>query len=177
MHPSRGFSRCRAAAIAFLAAGLAQGAGREPELARVESLVVDATNAYRAKEGAPRVERDARLDATAHEFASYLAKTGKLDHDADGSTPFERARRHGYDFCLLSENIAYQFDTRGFSTQELARLFTEGWKNSPGHRKNMLDRGATQGAVAVARAPREGYYYAVQMFGRPRTARGCAARD
>jgi uncharacterized protein YkwD len=42
----------------------------------------------------------------------------------------------------------------------------EGWKRSPGHRRNLLAREATQTGVAVARSD-QGYYYAVQLFGRP----------
>ncbi|HEY4261398.1 MAG TPA: CAP domain-containing protein, partial [Schlesneria sp.] len=46
---------------------------------------------------------------------------------------------------------------------------TEGWKHSPGHRKNMLDRDVTETGVAVAWSKETGHYYAVQMFGRPKS--------
>ena len=44
----------------------------------------------------------------------------------------------------------------------------EGWERSAAHRKNMLDRDATEIGVAVAHSPRTGRYYGVQVFGRPR---------
>ncbi|HEY4999012.1 MAG TPA: CAP domain-containing protein, partial [Usitatibacter sp.] len=90
-------------------------------------------------------------------------------HEADASTPSARARQQGYEYCIVSENIAYEYDSEGFTTPALARLFLEGWKRSPEHRRNMLDRGVTETAVAVARSERNGYYYAVQMFGRPKS--------
>src|SRR5262249_11269618 len=63
----------------------------------------------------------------------------------------------------------YQYNSRGFTTDELARGFFEAWKNSPGHRKNMLDPDVTETGVAIAHSDKSGYYYAVQMFGRPKS--------
>jgi hypothetical protein len=68
---------------------------------------------------------------------------------------------------MVSENIAYQFRTSGFPTDKLAKNFTEGWKNSPGHRKNMLEPDVTQTGVAIAQSENTGVFYAVQLFGRP----------
>ena len=79
----------------------------------------------------------------------------------------ERARRHGYAWCFIAENIAYQYDSRGFATESLAHGIVEGWKKSAGHRRNLLAREATHTGVAVARSEKTGYYYAVQLFGRP----------
>src|SRR5262249_45324930 len=57
----------------------------------------------------------------------------------------------------------------GFTTDELASKFVEGWKNLPPHRKNMLNPDVTETGAAVARSAETGYYYAVQMFGRPKS--------
>jgi uncharacterized protein YkwD len=141
-----------------------------PDLPAVASLVVSGTNDFRRGESRDAVEVDSHLEAAAQAFASFIASSGKFDHDADGATPADRARRHGYDYCLVAENLAYQFNSAGFSTADLARRLVEGWKKSPGHRKNLLERDVVHTAVAVAASPREGHYYAVQMFGRPRSA-------
>jgi uncharacterized protein YkwD len=138
--------------------------------ARVDELVVQQTNDFRRSEGRPPLERDDGLGRIAREFVSFIARTGKYSHEADGSTPSGRARRGGYDFCLISENLAYQYNSTGFTTRELAKKLVEGWKNSAGHRKNMLDRDALHTAVAVGRGEKNGYYYAVQLFARPRSA-------
>jgi uncharacterized protein YkwD len=151
----------------------AADAQRHPDVARVEALVIDGTNEFRRHEHLQAVERNARLDEAAREFAAFLARTGKFDHDADGRTPSDRARAHGYDLCLIAENISYEFNSADFETRDLARRFVEGWKSSPGHRKNMLKGDATEIAVAVARGAANGppRYYAVQLLGRPKSAR------
>lgn len=138
------------------------------DVSAVAARVVEATNRHRAAHGIPRVEANDALAAAAREFAAFMAKSDKFGHEADGRTPPERAGRHGYDYCFVSENLGYQFRSRGFrDPDELARGLVEGWKNSPGHRKNLDDRGATEIGVGVARGAATGRYYAVQMFGRP----------
>ena len=107
---------------------------------------------------------------TARDFAAFLARTDLFDHTADGRHPEDRAKSHGYDYCLVSENIGYEFRSAGFATGELARALVDGWRRSPPHRKNMLERDATEIGVALARSSRSGRYYGVQMFGRPRSA-------
>ena len=158
-----------AAALFALSASCAVQAQRGPDLARVEALVIQGTNELRQEEHLPQVERNARLQDAVREFAAFMARTGRFDHQADGRNPSARARAHRYELCLIAENISYLSSSADFETTDLAKRLFEGWKNSPGHRKNMLQRDATDTAVAVARstgggAPR---YYAVQMFGRP----------
>lgn len=145
---------------------LARGA----DIPAVERAIIDGTNRFRNEQGVGSVRPDSTLDSTAREFAEYLARTDRFDHEADGRTPAIRARTHGYDYCLIAENIAYQFDTRGFTAAALARGLVQGWKDSPGHRRNMLDARAIDTGVAVVRSPRSGRFYAVQMFGRRRAA-------
>ena len=110
-----------------------------------------------------------KLTAAAEGFAAYMAKTGRFGHTADGSRPADRAAKQEYDYCIVAENIAYQFSPAGFATEELAAKFVEGWEKSPGHRKNMLDPDVTETGVAIARSETTGYYFAVQMFGRPKS--------
>ena len=98
-----------------------------------------------------------------------MARTGKVSHSADGSEPAARAKRFGYEYCTVAENIAYIFNSEGIDTAELARRLFEGWQNSPGHRENMVNPNVTETAVAIAHNPRTDYYYAVQLFGRPKS--------
>jgi uncharacterized protein YkwD len=140
---------------------------KKPDLARVAKLIIDRTNAFRKEQGRPQVEVDARLARAAQYFADYMAKNDRYGHGADGQRPADRARKHGYDYCIVLENIAYDYNSAGFSTDELGKALVEGWKHSPGHRRNMLDPDVNDTAVAVAHSDKTGYYYAVQMFGRP----------
>jgi uncharacterized protein YkwD len=142
---------------------------RGPDLSRVEGGIVEATNDFRAEQGRRRVEVNRRLKDAAEGFAHYMAKTGRYGHEADGRTPADRVKVAGYDYCVVAENIAYFYSSAGFTTAELSDKFFAGWKNSPHHRENMLDPDVTETAVAVARSADTGYYYAVQLFGRPKS--------
>jgi uncharacterized protein YkwD len=145
-----------------------------PDAGRVASLVIEGTNRLRQEHGLRRVEPEGRLARAALEFAAYMAQVDRLDHEADGREPSGRARAQGYDYCLVAENIAYEFHSAGFTTSQLADQLLAGWEHSAGHLRNMLARDATETAVAVARSGRTGRYYAVQMFGRPRSDGRCS---
>ena len=131
--------------------------------------IVEQTNAFRQAQGREPQAVNAALEQAAGDFAAFMAKNGKYGHAADGRTPAERAAAHGYDYCIVLENIAYLFRSTGYDTETLVQRFVEGWKNSPEHRKNLLERGATQTGAGVAQA-QDGRYYGVQMFGRPKSA-------
>jgi uncharacterized protein YkwD len=152
------------------AAALAQPPAAAPDLERVTQQIIEQTNQFRRAEGRGSVAVNAKLAATARDFAAFMARTDMYGHEADGRQPADRAKKHGYDYCLVAENIAYAFRSPGFTTEELAKQFVTGWQNSPGHRKNMLDPDVTETAVVIARSETTGYYYAVQLFGRPRSA-------
>jgi uncharacterized protein YkwD len=154
-------------ALPALAAGAAGGAGHgAPDPGEVAAVIVNLTNEFRAGESRGKVAVNERLAATARDFAGYMAKSGNFSHEAGGTTPVSRAKQHGYDHCIVLENIAYRYSSTGFATRELAQGTVEGWKKSPGHRRNMMDRDVTEIGVGVARG-KPGHYYAVQMFGRP----------
>ena len=133
------------------------------------AVLIEETNAFREKNGRSAVRVNPKLTETANYFARFMAKTDKYGHHADGNRPSGRAKKHGYDYCVITENIAYQYDSRGFETRELADKFFVGWKESPGHRKNMLDPDVTETGVAIAKGAETEHYYAVQMFGRPQS--------
>lgn len=66
------------------------------------------------------------------------------------------------DGCLLSyvgENVAYGYATGG-------AVVRKGWMKSPGHRKNILDKGFTRMGIA-ARKSDDGTWYVAQVFGKP----------
>ena len=153
-------------ALALLAALGARAEPFDPE--RVAELIVDEANAFRREHRLAALDTNARLARTAHDFAQFLARTDKFGHEADGKVPAQRARGHGYDYCMVAENIGYQYRSAGFAAiTDLSHGFVEGWKNSPSHRKAMLDADATETGAAIAHSARTGRYYAVQMFGRP----------
>ena len=143
---------------------------KRPDYNEAVKQIVDSTNAFRKEEGHLPVAVNKELTLTAEAFAKWMAKEDTYGHTADGQKPADRAKKQGYDYCIVLENIAYAFRSSGFETKPLAEGYFEGWKKSPGHRKNMLDTDVTETGVAIARSETTGYYYAVQMFGRPKSA-------
>jgi uncharacterized protein YkwD len=140
---------------------------RSPDVADVVERLLSHTHAFRQQEGRPPVAPNPELTATAHDFATFMARTGQLRHTADGQTPEARAKAHGYDACLIAENIAYQQTPTGFTAEALAQGFFEGWQHSPDHRQNLLDPAITEIGVGMAQSELAGTYYAVHLFGRP----------
>ena len=159
----------RPLAAAFSVAALAAGAApQRPSLEVVEELVVADTNQFRAAEGLRTVKPNPRLEAAARAFAEYLANGGAFAHESGGTTTETRVRSRGYDFCVVTENLARHYSSSGFTTRELAQKLVQGWKDSPGHRHNMLEPDASDTAIAVAHRTHDGVedFYAVQLFGR-----------
>jgi hypothetical protein len=139
-----------------------------PDLPQTEVAIFEMTNAFRKEHNLGVLKPNAALAAAARAFAAYLGKTGKFGHEADGREPHERAEAAGYRYCLVAENLAFNLDSRGFDSAQRARDVVEGWKTSPGHRANLLEKSVTEIGVGVVRAPdRHPKFISVQVFGRP----------
>lgn len=137
-----------------------------PDVKDVEEMMVKQTNAFRKQHDLQPLRTDQLLGKTASEFASYMARTDRYGHHADGRSPAQRARKNEYPLCLIAENIAYFFATEGFQTKELASDAVDGWIESPPHRRNMLKEHVSEIGVAVAQSEQTGVFYVVQLFGR-----------
>lgn len=148
----------------------ARMAANLPDVAKVETAIVEMTNAFRADHKLATVAVEPRLTRAARAYAQFLASRGLFSHTADGRQPHQRVEAAGYTYCETAENLALHQDSRGFEAPNLARKAVEGWMNSPGHRRNLLNDGVTEIGVAVAKAPdHDPKYIAVQLFGRPRS--------
>lgn len=134
---------------------------------QVEQRVTALTNEFRRESGLQALEPEPRLAEAARYFAGYLARTGKLDHDADGAMPGDRVKKRGYAYCMIAENLASEYSSAGFKAEALSRNFAQGWRDSQTHRENMLLPEITQIGVGVARSEGDGEYFAVQVFARP----------
>ncbi len=155
-----------------VAAAAPPGRAPSPDLSLTADEILAGTNAFRREQSLGQVAEDPVLDKVAGAFAAYLARTGRFAHEADGRTPAQRAVAGGYDYCEVAENLAWREDSRGFEALRLGRLFVEDWKQSPGHRRNLMDPDVTQIGVGVARGEgRLPRYVAVQLFGRPASLR------
>ncbi|HEX4892644.1 MAG TPA: CAP domain-containing protein [Hyphomicrobiaceae bacterium] len=139
-----------------------------PDLLKTEAAIIEQTNAFRRSEKLSPVTINAELTAAARLYADYLARTGKFAHEADGRQPGDRVKAAGYKFCHVAENLAMHLDSRGFKTEVLATKAVEGWKASPGHRKNMVAPNVTEIGVGVIQArDQHPKFLSVQLFARP----------
>jgi len=138
------------------------------DIPAAEALVVARTNTFRSEQRLAPLASNRALTAAARGYAEFLARSGKFAHEADGKTQDVRAKEKGYEPCLSAENLALNADSRGFAVDQLARDVVEGWKGSPGHRRNLMQRDATEVGVAIAQAPGAiPKYLTVQIIARP----------
>jgi uncharacterized protein YkwD len=103
---------------------------------------------YRSNNGLGGVSIDPELMKLAQSQAQAMASRDKLDHDVVRGFP-DRLKSQGYRAKTAAENIAAGHHT-------LAEAFS-GWRGSPGHRANMLLKGATHMGIAAVHAPRSKY--------------------
>lgn len=169
------------AALSVLLAALAVGAAVAqpgfrpspglPTESELEAQIAEGANAFRRQNGLHDLAPNDTLAGEARSFAVYLARTGQFSHEADGRSPLARAVAAGYAYCEVAENLA-RIEVDGARVARLSDLFMTGWEHSPGHRRNLLDDKVTETGIGVARPPgRPDTYVAVQVFGRPASAR------
>jgi len=117
---------------------------REQVNAACERQILDLVNVVRFRyklpqltwnEPAAKVARSHSQDMEEHDFFDHVSAT-------TGLNPFERLKQAGIAYQMAGENIAagYPDGIEAF----------ESWMNSPGHRKNILEKGFTQLGVGVS---------------------------
>lgn len=105
---------------------------------------MDAATPARAAAGLAPIADDAQLMRAAQAQADHMARRGRIGHDGPGgSSVFDRVRATGFRGCFAAENVAAGQGDLGAVMRD--------WLGSSGHRRNILDRRATHGAVAAAR--------------------------
>jgi uncharacterized protein YkwD len=113
----------------------------DPELAR--ALI----NEYRKEKGLQPLKLNAELTAAAKAHSRDLAQWDRISHyGSDGSNPWDRVKRTGYQARLAAENVG----TGQVSFKEVLR----GWEESPGHNKNLLLADATHMGIALVQDPK-----------------------
>ncbi|MDG4767228.1 CAP domain-containing protein [Solwaraspora sp. WMMD406] len=136
------------------------GAGPAPTAAGggddVEQQVLAIVNAERSANGCGEVVVNSRLSEASRLHSEDQAATDTMSHTgSDGSDPWQRAQRAGYQRAI-GENVAAGYPT--------AQAVMDGWMNSQGHRANILNCEAVSMGVGTAKAA-DGTLYWTQMFG------------
>ena len=117
------------------------GTSLNPELAR------DLINQYRHEKGLKPLKLSTELTEAAKEHSRDLAKWDRISHyGSDGSNPWDRVKRTGYKARVAAENVG----TGQVSFDEVLK----GWKESPGHNKNLLLSDAKEMGLALVQDPK-----------------------
>jgi uncharacterized protein YkwD len=113
----------------------------EPEKAR------DLINAYRRQKGLKPLRLNTALTEAAKAHSRDLAKWDRISHyGSDGSNPWDRVKRAGYNAKLAAENVG----TGQVTIEEVMK----GWQASPGHNKNLLLSDAQEMGIALVQDSR-----------------------
>ncbi|MEL6778261.1 MAG: CAP domain-containing protein [Cyanobacteria bacterium J06597_16] len=121
--------------------------------------VFNLTNAERQRQGLSPLTLSTELAQAAQDHANDMANNNYFAHEgSNGSTPATRAKARGYNFSAIAENIG-----AGYSSPAEV---VQGWLNSPGHRKNILNGTYTEIGLGFARNSQSkfGTYWS-QVFG------------
>ncbi|WP_085506908.1 CAP domain-containing protein [Thalassobacillus devorans] len=98
----------------------------------IQQQVVDLTNQEREKNGLKPLKIDTEVMEVAQEKSEDMAENDYFSHNSPTyGSPFDMMKDFGVDYQRAAENIA--------AGQQTPESVVEGWMNSPGHRKNILN--------------------------------------
>ena len=137
----------RLVSIALLALALqstpALACTQPPGAAALRAAVLDLVNSERAGRGLAPLRMAPALQQAAQSHACDSAGRNRMGHDgSDGSTLANRAKREGYRYRELAENVAQGYPN--------ASAVMQGWMGSPGHRRNILSSGLREAGLGIA---------------------------
>jgi uncharacterized protein YkwD len=109
---------------------------------------------------APALTLDSRLNKAANVHATDMTTKNFFSHTgSDGSQPWDRIKRQGYNWANAGENIAAGYNS--------ASTVVQGWINSPGHCANIMNPQFVHLGVGYSTGGSYRYYW-VTNFARPR---------
>jgi uncharacterized YkwD family protein len=115
--------------------------------------VIKLTNQARKKNGLKPLKNSADVGEVAQTKAEDMSDNKYFSHTSPTyGTPFDMLKEFGVDYRTAAENIA--------AGQQTPDQVVKGWLNSPGHRKNIMNKNMTHIGVGFAK---DGQYW-TQMF-------------
>lgn len=126
--------------------------------------LLHAINLARGRRGLAPVSPAPELSAAAEDHARDMVGQGYVGHvSPDGGQPADRARRRGYGYLSIGENIA--------AGQDDPQAVVRGWTDSPGHARVLYDPSFREVGLAylpgpVTEATRSLGHLWVAVFGR-----------
>ncbi|BCB02048.1 CAP domain-containing protein [Bacillus sp. KH172YL63] len=136
-----------------------QSKQQESQSSEANSLakqVIDLTNQERKKNGLSALKYDGELSNVAEMKSEDMKDKDYFSHTSPTyGSPFEMMQNFGIDYSSAAENIAVG--------QKTPESVVNAWMNSPGHRKNILNKSVTHIGVGTAKDTSQGIYW-TQMF-------------
>ncbi len=121
-----------------------------------EQEVINLTNQEREKNGLAPFKANIELSSVARTKSQDMIDKNYFDHQSPTyGSPFEMMKSFGISYRTAGENIA--------KGQRTAQQVVNGWMNSEGHRKNILNPNFTEIGVGYAVSP-SGTAHWTQMF-------------
>jgi uncharacterized YkwD family protein len=118
--------------------------------------VIDLTNAERKKNGLPALKPHAELSNVARIKSEDMVNKNYFSHTSPTyGSPFEMMENFGIEYSTAAENIA--------AGQNSPQEVVQAWMESPGHRKNIMNKQVTHIGVGYAEDGGMGIYW-TQMF-------------
>lgn len=112
----------------------------------------------RSENGLPALSSDSTLERAALQQAGYMAQSGRMTHTTRLGRDFASRMKANQIKGAAAENVAS-------GQKDLGDLFTA-WKNSPGHRRNMLDPRFSRYGLAYTADANNGRRYWALVLGR-----------
>lgn len=134
---------------------------KEVSLSEFELEVVELVNEERAQQGLNPLEPHQRLSGLARVKSKDMADYNYFSHTSPNyGSPFDMMNQFNFEYRAAGENIA--------AGQRSPEQVVEGWMNSEGHRKNILNKTFTH--IGVGYTEGSGSYgtYWTQLFMTPR---------
>jgi uncharacterized protein YkwD len=114
------------------------------------SEIMFAHNKERMKAGSSPLEHDAFLEERAQKWAEWMAQRDSLTHS--------HLSMGGTNFMTMGENIAMGYPD--------IDSVVDGWMNSSGHKRNILNKKFTHAGYGYAKKPNGSAYWCAQFGGR-----------
>ncbi len=136
-----------------------QDKARQVNGSQLERRLFEAVNAVRVREGAPKLQWHAGAAAAAESHSRAMAQRDFFSHidPKRGDLP-ARMKEAGVHWRLVAENL---FEQRGCA--DAVQCAVDGWFNSPGHKRNLLNAEYTDTGIGIASNKRGTVYY-TQIF-------------
>lgn len=126
-----------------IAASIAAAATPAPANEEAAATLLSLINAYRNAQGQPALGSDATLTLVAERHGADMAERDYFAHvTPEGDELRHRLWNIDYRFAVAAENLA-----RGYHD---AVAVLAGWRNSPGHDRNLLRADVSRAGIAVA---------------------------